>query len=120
MSQQNTQQLNPIAITLARLADLGCINLDQVAVAAAWQGPLHAELEFRVGGRLSSGMTNTELEEFEALLDRNAGDDAAASWLAEHAPDYRDIVREELAGLIDESVAWFARTLSGNAEGDRR
>jgi hypothetical protein len=46
------------------------------------------ELELRVGTRLSDGMSDAQLEEFESIIDRK--DDIITSWLAEHVPDYHN------------------------------
>jgi hypothetical protein len=44
------------------------------------------QLEYRVGVRLSDGMTDTQLEEFEAIIDRK--EDAVNNWLAQYAPQF--------------------------------
>lgn len=47
---------------------------------------IYDELELRVGTRLSEGMSDGQLEEFESIIDRK--DDVIAAWLTEHVPDY--------------------------------
>lgn len=49
---------------------------------------IYSELELRVGTRLSDGLTDAQLEEFEKIIDRDQ--DKIQSWLAEHAPTYMD------------------------------
>lgn len=47
---------------------------------------IYSELELRVGTRLSDGLSDAQLEEFEQIIDRKQ--DKIDSWLAEHAPTY--------------------------------
>lgn len=49
---------------------------------------IYDELELRVGTRLSEGMTDGQLEEFEAIIDRK--EDIISAWLAKHVPDYHN------------------------------
>lgn len=49
---------------------------------------IYDELELRVGTRLSEGMSDAQLEEFESIIDRK--DDVITAWLAEHVPDYHN------------------------------
>jgi hypothetical protein len=49
---------------------------------------IYDELELRVGTKLSEGMSDAQLEEFEAIIDRK--DDIITAWLAEHVPDYHN------------------------------
>ena len=46
------------------------------------------QLELRVGTRLSEGLSDGQLEEFEAFIDRK--DDVVQSWLANNGPDYQE------------------------------
>lgn len=47
---------------------------------------IYSELELRVGTRLSDGLTDAQLEEFEKIIDRD--EEKIQGWLAEHAPNY--------------------------------
>ena len=49
---------------------------------------IYDELELRVGTKLSDGMSDTQLEEFESIIDRK--DDVIANWLAKNVPDYHN------------------------------
>jgi hypothetical protein len=49
---------------------------------------IYSELELRVGTRLSDGLTDVQLEEFEKIIDRDQ--EKIQGWLAEHAPNYPD------------------------------
>jgi hypothetical protein len=61
------------------------------------------EMEQRVGERLSAGLTDAQLDEFEKIID--GGDhDAAHKWLVTTRPDYRDVVAQELDRIVDEVV----------------
>jgi len=44
------------------------------------------QLEYKVGIRLSEGMTDAQLEEFESIIDRK--DDVISAWLNQYAPNY--------------------------------
>lgn len=45
------------------------------------------QLEYRVGIRLSEGMSDEQLQEFEKIIDRDQA--TVTSWLAQHAPAYQ-------------------------------
>lgn len=47
---------------------------------------IYSELELRVGTRLSDGLSDAQLEEFEQIIDRK--EDKIQAWLAAHAPNY--------------------------------
>lgn len=49
---------------------------------------IYSELELRVGTRLSDGLSDAQLEEFEQIIDRK--EEKITEWLAEHAPQYRE------------------------------
>ncbi|MEK9196232.1 MAG: DUF5663 domain-containing protein [Patescibacteria group bacterium] len=59
---------------------------------------IYEQLELRVGTRLASGMTDAQLDEFEALI--NSQDEAGAlKWLETNFPNYKDVVANELEKL---------------------
>ena len=45
------------------------------------------QLEYKVGIRLSEGMTDSQLQEFEAIIDRK--EEVVNSWLMTNAPNYQ-------------------------------
>jgi hypothetical protein len=47
---------------------------------------IYSELELRVGTRLSDGLSDAQLEEFEQIIDRR--EDKIFAWLSVHAPTY--------------------------------
>jgi flagellar basal body rod protein FlgB len=47
---------------------------------------VYDQLEYRVGVRLSEGMTDTQLEQFEAIIDRN--EVVVNNWIQANAPGY--------------------------------
>lgn len=49
---------------------------------------IYDELELRVGTKLSDGMTDEQLEEFEAIIDRK--EEVIVDWLEKNAPDYHN------------------------------
>jgi hypothetical protein len=48
---------------------------------------IYDELELRVGTKLSDGMSDAQLEEFESIIDRK--DDVITAWLDKYAAEYR-------------------------------
>ncbi len=98
---------DPIKETVAGLASLGRSGVSVALIAGAWRDILYPELQERVGQRLSIGLSDTQLREFEALVD-NGAQEAAAHWLSTHVSDYPEIVAEESDRLICEAVDWFA------------
>lgn len=56
------------------------------------------ELEVRIGERISRGLTETQLNEFDMITDPKE----AAKWLEKNRPDYREIVRRTIAEMKDE------------------
>ncbi len=65
---------------------------------------LYEELELRVGTRLSEGMTDEQLAEFEKLIDAN-DQQGALKWLETNRPNYKQVVAEELEKLRQEIIA---------------
>lgn len=49
---------------------------------------IYEELELRVGTKLSDGMSDDQLAEFESIIDRK--DDIVVAWLAKYSPDYHN------------------------------
>jgi hypothetical protein len=49
---------------------------------------IYEELELRVGTKLSEGMNDVQLSEFESIIDRK--DDVVVGWLAKYSPNYHN------------------------------
>lgn len=64
---------------------------------------LYEELELRVGTRLSEGMSDDQLAEFEKLIDSN-DEQGALAWLEQNRPNYKDVVADELEKLKQEVI----------------
>lgn len=65
---------------------------------------IYETLEMRVGMKLAEKMSNEQLDEFEAFIDRN--DEAGAlKWLETNFPNYKDVVAQELNALKEEIKA---------------
>lgn len=59
---------------------------------------IYETLEMRVGMKLAEQMTNEQLDEFEAFIDRN--DEAGAlKWLESNFPNYKQVVADQLEAL---------------------
>ena len=87
------------------LPDLTAAELESLSATVL------SELELRVGQQLTDGLSNVELDEFSALVD--AGDEqASTAWLAEHRPDYQDVVTAQRGAIVAETVAALGGTSS--------
>lgn len=62
---------------------------------------LQEELEVRIGERISDGVPEVKLNEFDMITDR----DEAAKWLKENRPDYREIVDRTIEEMKAEVLA---------------
>ncbi len=80
------------------LADIGLNDLPEEQKKAFLQH-IYDELELRVGTKLSDGMSDEQLEEFESIIDRN--DDAIRTWLEKYVPDYYN---DESFGRMQEAT----------------
>ncbi|HEU4715428.1 MAG TPA: DUF5663 domain-containing protein [Candidatus Saccharimonadales bacterium] len=69
------------------LKDLGLDQLPQDQ-KQAFLDHIYSELELRVGVRLSDGLSDEQLKEFESFVDRD--DQKVQAWIAAHTPDYRN------------------------------
>lgn len=67
------------------LSDIGLGTLPDDQKRAFLQH-IYEELELRVGTRLSEGLSDQQLEEFEKIIDRDQG--VIEGWLAAHVQDY--------------------------------
>ena len=56
------------------------------------------ELEVRIGDRISKGLTQTQLNEFDMITDHAE----AANWLEKNRPDYREIVARTIEEMKEE------------------
>lgn len=84
---------------LVRLG-LGQLHGDE---AAEMLSLLQETLQDRVGGRIADRCSDSELAELEAAVE--AGEAEASEWLDRHAPDHREVVREEFDALCAEVAA---------------
>ena len=67
------------------LADIGLDQLPEEQKQAFLQH-IYEELELRVGTRLSDGLSDQQLEEFEKIIDRDQA--TIDAWLVAHVQDY--------------------------------
>ena len=59
---------------------------------------IQEELEIRIGQRISKGLTEIQLNEFDLITDPVE----AAKWLEKNRPDYREIVNRTIEELKEE------------------
>ena len=67
------------------LTDIGLADLPEEQRKPFLQH-VYDQLEYRVGVSLSEGMTDEQLEEFEAIIDRK--EDVVSNWIQTNAPGY--------------------------------
>lgn len=80
---------------LLRELGLGALPADEKNKMLAH---IYETLEMRVGMKLAEKMTNQQLDEFEAFIDKN--DEAGAlKWLESNFPNYKQVVADELETL---------------------
>lgn len=65
------------------------------------------QLEIRIGERISRGLTEAQLAEFDSLSDQLE----AAKWLEKNRPDYREIVNRTIEEMKNEIRANRSRLL---------
>ena len=59
---------------------------------------IQEELEVRIGKRISKGLTEIQLSEFDSITDQAE----AAKWLEKNRPDYREIVTRTINEMKEE------------------
>lgn len=59
---------------------------------------IEEEVEVRIGERISKGLTEVQLNEFDKITDPRE----AAKWLEENRPDYRQIVERTIEEMRQE------------------
>jgi hypothetical protein len=69
------------------LQDIGLNDLPEAQKKPFLQH-IYDELELRVGTKLSDGMTDDQLEEFESIIDHK--DDIITDWLVKNVPEYHN------------------------------
>jgi len=88
-------------LSLLQELGLGALSPDEQNKMLAH---IYETLEMRVGMKLAEQMTNEQLDEFEAFIDRN--DEAGAlTWLETNFPDYKQVGAAELETLKTEIKA---------------
>ena len=74
------------------------------------------ELELRVGERLSAGLTEAQMSEFERLTDDpDTPKSAFAEWFRTYRPNYRETVKQTLEELIQETACKVTAALTRQA-----
>lgn len=68
---------------------------------------IQEELEVRIGERISKGLTEVQLNEFDQITDQAE----AAKWLEKNRPDFREIVARTINEMKDEIRANRAKLI---------
>lgn len=77
---------------------------------------IYETLEMRVGMKLAEQMSNEQLDEFEAFIDKS--DEAGAlKWLETNFPDYKQVVADELEKLKNEIKQSAPQILAASQQG---
>jgi len=92
------------------LTDIGLADLPEEQRKPFLQH-VYDQLEYRVGVRLSEGMTDAQLEEFEAIIDRK--EDVVNNWIQTYAPGY---AAEEVFAKIQQASGLAADNPALKAE----
>ncbi len=77
----------------------------------AFLGYLQDKFETRIGQRISKGLTDEQLNEFDFMTDLNM----AASWLEKNRPDYKTIVEKTIDEMKAEIAANREKLLAQNS-----
>lgn len=101
--------MQPLKLDDNFLKDLGLADLPEEQKQEFLSHVLET-LELRVGTKLSEGLSEAQLEEFEKLtpMPEDSPETAqqkqalALQWLEKNRPDYKDVVAAELAALKEE------------------
>ena len=72
---------------------------------------IQEDLEIRIGERISKGLTETQLNEFDMITDPKE----AAKWLEKNRPDYREIVTRTIEEMKAEIRANRQRLVGAEA-----
>ncbi|HET8884089.1 MAG TPA: DUF5663 domain-containing protein [Candidatus Saccharimonadales bacterium] len=85
------------------------LGLDQLPEdqKQAFKEHIYSELELRVGTRLSDGLSEAQLSEFESFVDRD--DEKVRAWIGANVPDYQNDqsyqqLRQSAPGGTDEAT----------------
>ena len=70
---------------------------------------IQEELEVRIGERISRGLTEVQLNEFDMITDINE----ARKWLEKNRPDYREIVNRTIEEMKEEIRAHRSVLIGG-------
>ena len=68
---------------------------------------IQEELEVRIGERISKGLTQVQLNEFDLITDQAE----ATKWLEKNRPDYREIVNRTINEMKEEIRANRAKLI---------
>jgi hypothetical protein len=81
------------------------LGLDQLPEdqKQAFKEHIYSELELRVGTRLSDGLTEAQLTEFESFVDRDS--EKVYAWISTNAPEYQsDPSYQQLRASVPQDV----------------
>lgn len=76
---------------------------------------IYETLEMRVGMQLASGMTDAQLDEFEAFINKQ-DEEGALKWLETNFPGYKQVVADELEKLKAEIKASAPQILAESGQ----
>ena len=86
-----------IKLDYALLEELGLGDLDKEAKDSLLSS-MYERLELNVGTVIAADLTDSQLKEFEQLIDKD-DQQAALGWLQANFPNYKKVVEQELSKL---------------------
>lgn len=85
------------------LEDLGLADLP-AEQKKAFLEHVYSQLELRVGTRLSEGLSDEQLSQFESFVDRDA--EKVQAWVQENTPDYQnDSAYQQIRSSVGQDVS---------------
>ncbi len=78
---------------------------------------IYETLEMRVGMKLAEQMSDSQLDEFEAFVNKD-DQEGALKWLETNFPDYKKVVADELDTLKKEIKASADQIIQASKEAD--
>jgi hypothetical protein len=98
-----------IKLDYTLLEELGLGGLDKEAKDSLLS-TMYERLELNVGTVIAADLTDSQLKEFEQLIDKD-DQQAALGWLQANYPDYKKVVEQELNKLKAEISQASAKIL---------
>ena len=108
-----TERISLTARVVAVLAEHGVRDVPEAEIAEL-AGHLYGEIEYAVGVKLSAGLSQELLLEFEHYID--TGDEAGSTaFLQREVPDYREVTERTLTDSVEQLRGALAARYAGGS-----